>query len=91
MPYWHDRHMDNAWGFWMVLGMLGIWALVVVGIVLIVRLTRTPGAPVLPPGAPTGAQSGRPTGGAEQILAERLARGEIDVEEYRQRRDALNS
>ena len=26
---------------------------------------------------------------AEQILAERLARGEIDAEEYRQRRDAL--
>ncbi len=26
---------------------------------------------------------------AEQVLADRLARGEIDAEEYRQRRDAL--
>ncbi len=30
-----------------------------------------------------------PTSPAEQILAERLARGEIDGEEYRRRRDIL--
>jgi putative membrane protein len=55
----------------MTLGMLGFWALVAV---LAVALLRRPGRP---------GQQPRP--GAEEILAERLARGEIEADEYRQR------
>ena len=55
----------------MTLGMLSFWALVAV---LVVALFRRPGG---------RDQQQRPD--AEEILAERLARGEIDADEYRQR------
>ena len=40
-------------------------------------------------GAHTGESRARRPSGAERILAERLARGEIDTEEYARRLDAL--
>ena len=55
----------------MTLGMLGFWALVAV---VAVALFRRPG----------GRDQQQPPG-AEEILAERLARGQIDADEYRQR------
>jgi putative membrane protein len=36
-------------------------------------------------GSHTGGSRGLRPGGAERILAERLARGEIDIEEYERR------
>ena len=92
---WDDGHMDEGWGAVMMLGMLGIWvtliAAIVFAVIWAVRSTRTPwvGSSVQPGGAAPGA--GVVTGGAEQLLAERLARGEIDTEEYRTRLDALTS
>jgi putative membrane protein len=95
---WNDGHMDDDWGIAMMLSMLGFWALItaviVFAIVWSVRSTRTaqgaPPAPLAPPA--TGATSpGGVTTTAEQILAERLARGEIDPEEYRTRVEALGS
>jgi putative membrane protein len=69
-----------AWGW--IVGLL-----VVVGLVaLVVVLVTHTNAPQ-PPSPPMPPQSSRST--ADEILAERLARGEIDAEEYRQRRDAL--
>jgi putative membrane protein len=85
MGYWDNGHMDAGWGIVMMLFMLGIWALIAVAIVWIVRSTRTP---TVPPAAPTGDSV---TSSAEQILAERLARGEIDLEEYQARLNALSS
>lgn len=88
MTYWEDGHMDDGWGIVMLLGMLGIWALVAVAIVWIIRSTRTP----MPPVSATGlSAAGSVTASAEQILAERLARGDIDPEEYRTRLEALTS
>jgi len=75
-------HMNNGWGVVMVLTAVGIWALVAVAVVALARATRTPGAPPTPP---------RPGSSAEQILAERLARGDIDPEEFRSRMDALGA
>ena len=90
MRYWDDGHMDNGWGIAMVLGMLAIWALVVVAIVWIVRSATAAAAPTAPgDSADRGASAGSVTGTAEQILAERLARGDIEVEEYRTRLEAL--
>ena len=58
----------------MTLGVLGFWALVTV---LAVALLRRPG------------QRDQQRLGPEEVLAERLARGEIDAEEYRQRLQTL--
>jgi putative membrane protein len=66
----------SGWGWLlMTLGMLGFWALVAM---LALALLRRPGQADQPP---------RP--GAEEILAERLARGEIEADEYRQRLQTL--
>ena len=72
----------SGWGWLlMTLGMLGFWALVAV---LALALLRRPGPPNQ---QPQPGQQPRP--GAEDILAERLARGEIDSDEYRQRLQIL--
>jgi putative membrane protein len=92
MPYWDDGHMDDGTGIVMVFAMVALWVLVAVAIFWIVRSTRT----ALPPGGSSASRvspgdTRSPTGTAEQILAERLARGEIDPEEYRARVEALRS
>ena len=61
----------------MMLGMLLFWTLVIVGTVLLVRLVWT--------------RSGNGKSTAAGILQERYARGEIDLEEYQERRSALQS
>lgn len=78
------------WGNWLGLGlvMLLFWLLLIGGIVLLVRLLRQPGD------GRSDAQRGAegPAGrspSAEDILAERFARGEVDEEEYRRRREVL--
>lgn len=92
---WDDGHMDDGWGLAMMLSMLGIWVLLTAAIVFAVlwavRSTRTPSAPPLGSTAAPAAGAGSVTASAERILAERLARGEIDAEEYRTRLDALTS
>lgn len=84
MRYGDYDHMNSGWGLLMVLGAIGIWALVAVAVA---ALLRTPRGVVGTPEVPRQ----RPVTSAEQILAERLARGEIDPEEYRTRMDALNA
>lgn len=87
--YWDDgTHMGDGWGVVMMLGMLLFWVMLTTGVVLaivwILRSTR-------PTAASSSASGPAPpaTTSAEQILAERLARGEIDTEEYRARVEAL--
>lgn len=92
---WDDGHMDDGWGLAMMLSMMGFWVLltaaIVFAIVWTVRSTRTPAVPPPASTASAAAGQGRVTGSAEQILAERLARGEIDAEEYGARLGALTS
>lgn len=85
--YWHDG-MGYA-GWWGIgLGMLVFWAIVVTAIVLLVRWAvgsrRQQVAP--PPGPPAATP---PSDQAQRLLDERFARGEIDEDEYRRRRDVL--
>lgn len=83
----HDR------GFHPFLGLLSMVALgALVGLVVWLVIRRRPVAP--PPSAPfvaatPGSVAVSPTAAAEAILAERLARGEIDTDDYRARLDAL--
>lgn len=69
-----------GWGGWllMTLVMIVFWAILITAIVLAVRYVAGSGRPGAGPG-PSG-----PTR-AEDLLAERFARGEIDDDEYRQR------
>src|SRR5512133_907882 len=75
----------TGWGYAvMAISMVVFWGLVIAGIVVLVRyVTRT-----------QEPRDGRPADGppsAEQVLAERFARGEIDEEEYRSRLATLRA
>ena len=83
MMLWYGGH----WAFWqsglMWIGMLVFLGLLIWGVyALITTATRKPGS-----------QEDRddPTSGAWRILDERLARGEIDPDEYRRLRDLLKA
>ncbi|WP_041561522.1 SHOCT domain-containing protein [Nocardia farcinica] len=77
MMFWYGDGMSR-WGYGlMTVGMVLFWALVLAGVILTVRYLALPSAPV------GGAPIVRPS--AEQVLAERFARGEIDADEYHQR------
>ena len=80
---WGDRmHYWDGWGIFslvvMGVGTVLFWALVVLAIVALVRYLQH-----------TGSRASGPSP-AEEVLAERFARGEIDEEEYRRRLQTLN-
>lgn len=81
MMGYHDG--DLGWGSWLVMSLLILVILVAIvwGVFLIWRMTAGD--------AGAGAAPGPAPRTPEDILAERLARGEIDPEEYRRRLDAL--
>jgi putative membrane protein len=73
------NHMNGGWWWVMGIGWLLFLAFIGFLVYLVVRHHTDSGA----------ASRGRTT--AEDLLAERLARGEIEEDEYRRRRDALRS
>ncbi|WP_370416923.1 SHOCT domain-containing protein [Streptomyces fradiae] len=82
MMFWYGNGM-NGWGwFAMSAGMVLFWGLLITVAVMLFRsLDRAAERP----------RDSGPAASAEQILGERLARGEIDEEEYRRRLTALRS
>lgn len=83
MMFWYDHNM-GWWGYaGMGIGMVLFWALLIFGIVALVRFatadrqvhTFTPQPPPSP----------------EQVLADRFARGEISETEYRDRLAVLRN
>ena len=88
MPYWDDDHMDGGWSVLMVLGMLGL--VIVLAALVIWAVTTVRRSPVAAPPPSTGSGT-TATGPAEQILATRLALGEIDLEEYRSKLAVITS
>jgi putative membrane protein len=70
-----------GWGVWgltvMTVSMVLFWALIILAIVALVRYLQR------------SAHSDHGTATAEELLAERFARGEMDEEEYRRRLTAL--
>jgi putative membrane protein len=94
MGYWDDgRHMDGGWGPAMVVGMLAFAVLIaaVVALTVLWAARAADRAPRESTEARDARSPLRDTTDAEQILATRLARGEIDTEEYQARLDALRS
>ena len=70
---------DGSWGWagWtMMVVMLAFWALVAWGVVAVARSVG-------------GSNSSSPRSTPEGVLAERFARGEIDEDDYLNRRDVL--
>jgi putative membrane protein len=81
--YYGGSEMGTGGFVLMLLLILGFWSIVVFGGILAYRaLTH-------PPSGHQAAAGPSPTADAERLLAERFARGEIDVEEYTIRRDLL--
>ena len=73
---------DVGWGGWvlMTLMMLAFWGLLVFGGIAVFRsLRRDEGS------------SAQDRSDAQRLLDERFARGEIDADEYRARRELLHS
>ena len=73
-----DGHMGGGW--WWAMGL--VWLVFFAAVVLIVVL-------LMRQGGDRGSRSAH--GGAEDVLAERFARGEIDEDEFRRRRAFLHS
>ncbi len=87
-------HLMNFPGFWWLVGVICLLVLVAaLGALLYVLTHRArdvqmpPGAGWQPPGGPVPPAAGRPT--PHDILRERLARGEITVDEYERTMAAL--
>ena len=84
MMFWYG----SGWAWWqaglMWVGMIAFWALLIWAVYAVVKsiTTRDAGQP-----EPSG---GRPAADPRRILDERLARGEIDAEEYRRLREVLD-
>jgi putative membrane protein len=76
----NGRMMDhqNGMGWWWLVGLLVLGVLIAT-VVLVIWLVTRAGRP----GGPTTASD--PTSRGREILAERLARGEIDPAEYQER------
>lgn len=84
MMYWSDYHM-GWWGYaWMGVGMVVFWALIALAVIAVVKYVADDRRVDVHPAAP-------PFSSAEQILAGRFARGEIDETEFRSRRAALGA
>ena len=83
MMGWYGWGPGTSWLGWLIMSlmMLAFWGLLVAGIVWLVRSTRAGGDIETRTSAPD----------AQQILDERLARGELTEEEYLRRRDLLRA
>lgn len=78
--WWYGDGNVGAWGYvLMTLSMIAFWGLIIYGVVLLARSA----------GRPDQRADRRLT--ADDVLADRFARGEIDEQEYRQRLDTLRS
>ncbi len=80
---WNDGWSGNWW--WMGIMMIAFWGGIIWIAVTLIRHTNH--APQLHAHGPVPAVPARQT--PQEVLAERLARGEIEPDDYRQRLDAL--
>lgn len=74
MMFWYGNAMSGWWYVLMMVGMVAFWIVIAVAVIALVRgLAHTPELPSPHVDTP------------EQVLAHRLARGEIDDDEYQRK------
>ena len=75
-------NIGTGWAAWLVmtLAMVGVWALVIFGVLAVFRRI-----------ADSRGHDGAPIRDADRILDEEFARGRIDADEYRARHDVLHA
>jgi len=86
--YWHDGMGNGNWS-WIVMAilMVAFWGgLVWIGVTLVKRNHHAPSFQ-----GPMASAAPAPRPSAEEVLADRLARGDIDPDDYRQRLAALRT
>ena len=83
---WNDGMCNGNWGWiLMMIMMIAFWGgLIWIGVTLLNRSRQDARG-----GHTAGVPPTAPRASAQEILAERLARGEIEPDEYRQRLEAL--
>lgn len=84
MHYWNDGSSWGSGNWAMIAMMIGFAVLTVGTVVWVVRQTNRPHAPTSLPTSPADDSAGR-------ILDERFARGEIDEDDYTNRRKLLTA
>lgn len=84
MMHWYGDGM--GWGSWLFMGLF--W-LVLLGVILFLVVRLLPGAGNQGGQAGPGGQGGPAQDTPEEILDKRFARGEIDLETYQAQRAAL--
>ena len=83
--FWSDHDM-SGWGYTgIVIGMVLFWALIIVGIITLIRFNTGTIRAVTQPQPYSDHES------PEQLLAGRFARGEVDETEYRHRLEVLRT
>ena len=86
MMFWYGND-TNAWGYaLMTISMVLFWALVIYGVIALLRYSARADRPAV---ADRPAEPVRPP--PEQVLADRLARGDIDEARYHQILDTLRA
>jgi len=88
MHYGYGYGGGNHWGLWvlMIVAMVVFWGALAWIIVTLIRHRANPAGPT--PLAP-GSSSVPPSSDALRLLNERLARGDIDEDEYTRRRSLI--
>jgi putative membrane protein len=76
LAYLYFHHMDTGWGILMTLGMVAFWALVIAGVVWLIR---------------SGSAKSTPGETPRETLDRRLASGELSIQEYERRRSAMDA
>ena len=84
---WYDGGHSGAGWLMFGLMMLSFWALVILGGLAVYALFKHSDGT----NRPGRAEGSEQPSSAERLLDERFARGEIDADEYRQRRELLRS
>lgn len=77
MMWWYGSPMAGWGALFMTINTVLFWGLIILGVIALFRYLNR------------GDRSTASRSTAEQVLAERFARGEIDEQEYRQRLDTL--
>ncbi|GAB4255678.1 MAG: hypothetical protein Kow00129_16460 [Thermoleophilia bacterium] len=92
----HDWWWGTGVGWFGFFFMLLFWALIIVGVIFLIRAlsssqgrSQSGGEPMRGPEGSPPAGTARPASRALELLEERYARGEIDREEFLQRKKDL--